>query len=76
MNFYEQKLKFNPTLQGLIKIRLTILKNGQVGPVEITHDSVDSPDLTKFIENQLKKWEFGRLSRNETVDLIFPFVPA
>jgi hypothetical protein len=71
---YQNALKLNPTLEGVIKVRLTIEANGWVSQIDILEDTIKNSRFVQRITSILRTWRFGFVNTGRTTaTLTFPF---
>lgn len=68
---YERELKRNPSLQGKLKLRLTIAMNGRVSETEIDENSLNSR-VARCIIGRLKRWRYPK-PQGEAATVVIPF---
>ena len=75
---YNRELRKNPTLQGKIVLKLTILPNGKVSAASIESSGMDAPALEKKIVARVKKFNFGPKEGVPAITILYPidFLPA
>ena len=75
---YNRMLRKNPTLQGKMVLRITILPDGKVSASSIDSSDMDSPELDKKIAARVKKFNFGAKEGVSTITILYPidFLPA
>ncbi len=75
---YNRELRKNPTLQGKMVLRITILPNGKVSASSVDSSDMDSPDLDTKIAARVKKFNFGAKEGVPTITILYPidFLPA
>ncbi len=75
---YNRELRKNPTLQGKMVLRLTILSNGKVSACTVDSSDMDAPTLDKKIAARVKKFNFGVKEGVPTITILYPidFLPA
>jgi len=75
---YNRELRKNPTLQGKMVLRLTILPDGKVSACSVDSSDMDSPTLDKKIAARVKKFNFGAKEGVPTITILYPidFLPA
>lgn len=75
---YNRQLRKNPTLQGKMVLRLTILPDGKVSACSVDSSDMDSAELDKKIAARVKKFNFGAKEGVPTITILYPidFLPA
>lgn len=75
---YNRELRKNPTLQGKMVLRLTILPDGIVSACTVESSDMESPDLDKKIAERVKKFNFGAKDGVPSITILYPidFLPA
>lgn len=75
---YNRELRKNPTLQGKMVLRITILANGKVSKAEVESTDLDSALLSKKIIQRVKRFNFGEKKGVPTITILYPidFLPA
>jgi len=75
---YNRELRKNPTLQGKIVLKITILPNGKVSASSIESSGMDAPALEKKIVARVKKFNFGAKEGVPAITILYPidFLPA
>ena len=75
---YNRELRKNPTLQGKIVLRITILPNGKVSKASIESTDLDSALLSKKMVERVKRFNFGAKKDVPTITILYPidFLPA
>jgi len=75
---YNRELRKNPTLQGKMVLRITILPNGKVANCKVESTDLDSALLSKKIVERVKRFNFGDKKGVPKVTILYPidFLPA
>lgn len=75
---YNRELRKNPTLQGKMVLRITILPNGKVANCKVESTDLDSALLSKKIVDRVKRFNFGAKKDVPKVTILYPidFLPA
>ena len=75
---YNRELRKNPTLQGKMVLRITILPNGKVSKAKVESSDLDSAVLSKKIIDRVKRFNFGAKKDVSTITILYPidFLPA
>ncbi len=75
---YNRELRKNPTLQGKMVLRLTILPDGKVSACTVDSSDMDSSALDKKIAARVKKFNFGAKEGVPAITILYPidFLPA
>ena len=75
---YNRELRKNPTLQGKMVLRITILPNGKVSKAKVESTDLDSTLLSKKIIERVKRFNFGAKKDVSTITILYPidFLPA
>jgi TonB family protein len=71
---YETWLKRDPSLAGQLKIKFTILPNGEVANVSIVNSTTNNGDFDDAIIRYVKRWAFPPIDGGGPVEVIYPFV--
>lgn len=58
-NAYQRALRDDPTMQGTVRLKLTIAPNGQVTSVTVASSQLNNPDLESKILAIVKGFDFG-----------------
>lgn len=75
---YNRELRKNPTLQGKMVLRITILPNGKVLKCKIESTDLDSANLSAKIVARVKRFNFGAKKGVPKITILYPidFLPA
>lgn len=75
---YNRELRKNPTLQGKMVLRITILPNGKVAKAKVESTDLDSALLSTKIIERVKRFNFGVKKDVPTITILYPidFLPA
>ena len=75
---YNRELRKNPTLQGKMVLRITILPNGKVSLCKVESTDLDSAVLSVKIVERVKRFNFGAKADVPKVTILYPidFLPA
>jgi len=75
---YNRELRKNPTLQGKMVLRLTILPSGKVSKCSVESTDLDSALLSSKIVERVKRFNFGDKKGVPKVTILYPidFLPA
>jgi len=75
---YNRQLRKNPTLQGKMVLRLTIMPDGKVSACSVESSDMDSAALDKKIAARVKKFNFGAKDGVPSITIRYPidFLPA
>lgn len=75
---YNRQLRKNPTLQGKMVLRLTILPDGKVSACTVESSDMNSAELDKKIAARVKKFNFGAKDGVPAITILYPidFLPA
>lgn len=75
---YNKELRKNPTLQGKLVLKLTILPNGKVSACSLQDSDMEAPALEKKIVARVKKFNFGPKEGVPAITILYPidFLPA
>lgn len=68
---YERELKSNPSLQGKLKLRITIALNGRVSETEVDENSLNTR-VASCIISRLKRWRYPKPD-GEAATVVIPF---
>ena len=76
-SIYNRALRKDPSLQGTVTFKLTIMPNGTVSKCTITKSDLNNPELEKRIIRQIKKMKFGAMDV-ATIEIDYPinFFPS
>ena len=75
---YNRELRKNPTLQGKMVLRITILPNGKVSKCKVESTDLDSALLSRKIVERVKRFNFGDKKGVPKITILYPidFLPA
>lgn len=75
---YNRELRKNPTLQGKMVLRITILPDGTVSACKVESTDLDSAILSTKIVNRVKRFNFGAKENVSKITILYPidFLPA
>jgi TonB family protein len=77
---YKQALKFDPSLEGEIKVRFTISSTGQVTAASMLSSTTNNTQLEQLVLEKIRRWgDFGEVSAevgDQTFRQTFVFVDA
>ena len=75
---YNRELRKNPTLQGKMVLRITILSNGKVSACAVESTDLDSKVLSEKIVARVKRFNFGDKKDVPKITILYPidFLPA
>lgn len=75
---YNRELRKNPTLQGKMVLRITILPNGKVSNCKVESTDLDSALLSRKIVERVKRFNFGDKKGVPKITILYPidFLPA
>jgi len=75
---YNRELRKNPTLQGKMVLRITILSNGKVSKCKVESTDLDSTLLSTKIVDRVKRFNFGAKKGVPIITILYPidFLPA
>ena len=73
---YQDELKKDKTLKGMVKVRFTIDANGRVSESQTIQDTIGSQPLARCVEAVIKRWDFKSRPKGGSVQITFPFVFA
>jgi len=75
---YNRELRKNPSLQGKMVLRITILPSGKVSNAKVESTDLDSALLSKKIIDRVKRFNFGAKKDVPTITILYPidFLPA
>lgn len=75
---YNRELRKNPTLQGKMVLRITILPNGKVYACAVESTDLDSKVLSEKIVSRVKRFNFGEKKDVPKITILYPidFLPA
>lgn len=75
---YNRELRKNPTLQGKMVLRITILPDGTVAKCKVETTDLDSALLSKKIVERVLRFNFGAKKGVPKVTILYPidFLPA
>ncbi|MCW9030501.1 MAG: AgmX/PglI C-terminal domain-containing protein, partial [Gammaproteobacteria bacterium] len=75
---YNRELRKNPTLQGKMVLRITILPDGKVSKAKVESSDLDSALLSKKIVERVTRFNFGAKKDVPTITILYPidFLPA
>jgi hypothetical protein len=73
---YQQILKLNPNLKGVLKVKLSIQPNGHVQSVDLIQDTIGNTRFSRTIRTMIRGWRFTTVSSGiSRVTLTLPFSP-
>lgn len=70
---YENWLKRDPSLHGLLKIKFTILPSGEVVNVSIVSSTMNNSEFDDNIVRYIKRWTFPPVEGGGPIEVVFPF---
>lgn len=71
---YQQALKLNPNLEGVITVRITIQSTGRVSAAEIIRDTMGDKRFTRTVRTMIHGWRFDQVASGKSViTLTLPF---
>lgn len=75
---YNRELRNNPTLQGKMVLRITILPDGNVSACKVESTDLKSAALSKKIVSRVKRFNFGAKEGVPKITILYPidFLPA
>lgn len=75
---YNRELRKNPTLQGKMVLRITIMPDGSVALAKVETTDLDSATLSSKIVARVKRFNFGAKEGVPKVTILYPidFLPA
>jgi periplasmic protein TonB len=71
---YETWLKRDPSLAGQLKIKFTIMPDGNVTNVTIVSSTTKNSDFDETLVRYIKRWAFPAVDGASPVEVVFPFV--
>jgi TonB family protein len=71
---YEDWLKRDPTLNGRLTFKFTILPTGSVSSVVIVKSTTNNQDFDETIMRYIKRWQFPEVSNGSPVEVVYPFI--
>lgn len=74
---YQRELRKNPTLQGKLVIKLTIMPDGSVSKASVQSSDLDAPALEAKIIARVKTFNFGKKEGTKPITILYPidFLP-
>jgi len=63
---YRRELKGDPTLQGNMKLQLTIKPNGRVTKLVLISDTIGSRNLNRCVQGRMRAWRFPPVAEGTT----------
>ncbi|MDH5424237.1 MAG: AgmX/PglI C-terminal domain-containing protein [Gammaproteobacteria bacterium] len=75
---YNRELRKNPTLQGKMVLRITIMPDGSVSACKVESTDLDSAVLSSKITQRVKGFNFGAKDGVAKITILYPidFLPA
>lgn len=75
---YNRELRKNPTLQGKMVLRITIMPDGSVASCKVESTDLDSVVLSTKITQRVKRFNFGAKKDVSKITILYPidFLPA
>lgn len=75
---YNRQLRKNPTLQGKMVLRITIMPDGSVSACKVESTDLDSAVLSSQITKRVKGFNFGAKKDVSKITILYPidFLPA
>lgn len=75
---YNRELRKNPTLQGKMVLRITILPDGTVSACKVESTDLDSASLSAKITKRVLRFNFGAKKDVQKITILYPidFLPA
>ena len=75
---YNRELRNNPTLQGKMVLRITILPDGKVSACKVESTDLESDVLSEKIVKRVKRFNFGAKEGVPKITILYPidFLPA
>ena len=70
---YENELKKDGSLKGLVKVQFTIPPSGRASRVSIIQNTIGSRAVGQCIKTQIKRWRFAK-PKGGDVTIAYPFV--
>lgn len=65
-HIYNQRLKNNSGLQGVITLKLTIVAKGEIVDVSIVSSTTKDYDFDAVIQESVSRWTFGKIKSGKT----------
>ena len=75
---YNRELRRDPTLQGMMVLRITIEPDGSVSLCEVRSSDMDAPKLSAQVAARVKNFDFGAKGKVPAITFLYPidFLPA
>lgn len=75
---YNRELRKNPTLQGKMVLRISIMPDGSVASCKVESTDLDSAVLSTKITQRVKRFNFGAKKDVKRITILYPidFLPA
>ncbi len=75
---YNRELRRDPTLQGMMVLRITIEPDGSVSLCEVQASDMDAPKLSAQVAARVKNFDFGAKEKIPAITFLYPidFLPA
>lgn len=71
---YDQAVKKDSRLKGIIKFKLVINQSGSIVSVVVLATSTGKPDFDKQITTAIKSWQFGKTDKpGDVTEVVYPF---
>jgi TonB family protein len=70
---YEENLKYDPTLKGLIRIRFKVDTTGEVQEAEIVETTTGAVEFDYEVNKRVLSWSFERCDLQEELEITYPF---
>ena len=71
---YESMLKRDPSLNGKLVIKFTIMPDGSVADVTIIKSTTNNPSFDERIVSYIKRFKFPAIQESGMVEVTYPFV--
>lgn len=71
---YEDWLKRDPSLNGRLTVKFTILPSGAVSSVSIVKSTTNNADFDETILRYIKRWQFPEVENGSPVEVVYPFI--
>jgi hypothetical protein len=70
---YQERLKDNPKLKGMIELKLYVEFNGEIGPFSIGRNTLQDPAIENEILTMIQFMDFDPFGpQNSEADILFP----
>ncbi len=71
---FENWLKRDPNLGGLLEVKFVILPTGDVSNVAVHRSTTNNSSFDQNILRYIKRWSFSRCTVAESIEIVYPFM--